>query len=216
MVLSLAGAALLIPLEKAFNGLLAQDPHAGKSLARFRGKLVEARTPRGGFSLRFEDPGVRLGALHPGAPPEAPDVIIAGPARHLLAMLRNPRRPPPADGAIRIEGDAELLLELQQTLLALDVQWEDLLQPLLGDALAGGLGETVAGARDWTRKARGNVRRNLANYLQYESGAMPTPEELATFSDRVDDLRLRLDRLQARTDILLRAANADSAARQGA
>ncbi len=216
MPLSLAATALLAPAEKAANALLAQDPHAAKSLAGFHGKRIAAQTPRIGFILGFElasepvagpasgQARVRLAALHPGAVSEPVDVTIAGPASSLLKMLGNGGRGQ-ADRDIRIEGDTELLLDLQQTLNRLDIRWEDLLQPLLGDVLAGSIGDAAAGARDWSRQAGGNIKRNLANYLQYESGAMPIPEDLATFADQVDDLRLRLDRLQARLDILTRS-----------
>ena len=220
MPLSLAATALFAPVEKAVNTLLAQDPHAAKSLAGFHGKRIAAQTPRIGFILGFElasepvagpasgQARVRLAALHPGAVSEPVDVTIAGPASSLLKMLGNGEHGR-ADRNIRIEGDAELLLDLQQTLNRLDIRWEDLLQPALGDGLGdvliAGIGDAAAGARDWSRQAGGNIKRNLANYLQYESGAMPTPEDLATFADQVDNLRLRLDRLQARLDILTRS-----------
>jgi len=208
MPLSLAATALLAPVEKAVNALLAQDPHAAKALAGFPGKRVAVQTPRIGFMLVFESAAgqarVRLAALHPEAISEPVDVTIAGPVPSLLKMLGGGEQTR-AEGDIRIEGDAELLLDLQQMLNRLDIRWEDLLQPLLGDLLAGGIGNAAASARGWSRQAGGNIKRNLANYLQYESGAMPTPEDLATFADQVDDLRLRLDRLQARLDHLNRS-----------
>ena len=201
MALSLATTALLAPIEKAVNSLLAQDPHAMNSLAQFRSKLIEVQTPHAGCSMRFVESGIRLGALHEGAVPEAADAIITGPAPALLKLLKDGERPL-ADSDIRIEGDAEFLLDLQQTLAGLDIRWEDLLQPVLGDVLTGSIGDAVAGARNWSRKAGVNIRRNLANYLQYEAGVMPTPEELEAFADRVDELRLRLDRLEARLERL--------------
>ncbi len=208
MPLSLPATALLAPVEKAVNALLAQDPHAAKSLAGFHGKRFAVRTPRVGFMLAFEPASgqarVRLAALHPGAVAEPVDVTIGGPASSLLKMLGNGGHGR-ADRNIRIEGDAELLLDLQQTLNRLDIRWEDLLQPLLGDVLAGGIGDAAAGARNWSGQASGNIKRNLANYLQYESGAMPTPGDLATFADQVDNLRLRLDRLEARLNHLTRS-----------
>ncbi len=201
MTLALAGTALLLPVEKALNGLLDQDPHARGALARFRGKQLAVQTPRAGFHLRFEEQYVRLSPWRPEALPQPVDVTIKGPASELLALLTDPKRPMAGRG-IRMEGDAELLLELQGALRSLDIQWQDLLQPILGDVISNSLGDAVAGARDWTRQAGGNIRRNLANYLQYEAGVMPSPEELAAFADRVDALRLRIDRLQARIENL--------------
>ncbi len=201
MTLALAGTALLLPVEKALNGLLDQDPHARAALARFRGKQLAVQTPRAACILRFEGRRVGLSSWRQDALPEPADVTIKGPVSELLALLTDPERPMAGRG-IRIEGDAELLLELQGVLRSLDIEWQDLLQPILGDVVTRNLGDAVAGARNWTRQAGGNIRRNLANYLQYEAGVMPSPEELAAFADRVDALRLRIDRLQARIENL--------------
>lgn len=206
MSISLAGSTLLIPIEKTVNGLIAEDPHIAESLLRFKGKRIEVRTPHVSLNVLFDEHIIRLGALDPEMMPEPADVTVSGPAPQLLKLLADSERPL-ADLDIRVEGDAELLLDLQRTLKELDIRWEDYLQPVLGDVLTGGLGNMAAGARDWTRQAGGNIKRNLANFVQYESGIMPTPEELAQFTERVDDLRLRLDRLQARAEKLLREAN---------
>ncbi len=201
MTLALAGTALLLPVEKALNGLLDQDGHARCALARFRGKRLVVQTPRAGCILRFEERRVGLSPWRPEALPEPVDATIEGPVSELLALLADPERPMAGRG-IRIEGDAELLLEVQGVLGSLDIEWQDLLQPVLGDVISNSLGDAVAGARNWTRQAGGNIRRNLANYLQYEAGVMPSPEELAAFADRVDALRLRIDRLRARIENL--------------
>ena len=203
MSLSLAGSALLFPIEKLVNGLIGQDPHIAESLERFRGKRIEVRTPHTGLNVLFDGPRVRLSTFDSESLLEPGDVTVNGPAAQLFKLLTDSERPL-ADSGIRVEGDAELLLDLQRTLDQLDIRWEDYLQPLLGDVLTGGVSNAAAGARDWTRQAGGNIKRNLANFVQYESRIMPTPEELARFTERVDELRLRLDRLQARAGKLLR------------
>jgi len=193
---------------RLINHLIDRDPHVAESLARFCGKRFAVQTPQFGLVVSFDESAVRVGPLDADS---TADVTIRGSALHLLGMLQDSDRPL-ADQQLHIEGDAELLLDLQHTARKLDIRWEDHLQPVLGDVLTGGLGSAAAGARDWARQARGNIKRNLANFAQYESGAMPTPEELASFADRVDELRLRADRLQARVEILRR----DSSRARGA
>ena len=198
MSLSLAGSALLLPIEKLCNALISGDTHVSERLSRFRGKRVGARTPHGAFNLLFVEDGIRLNALDAAA-----DVTIHGTAPQLFKLLSDSERPL-ADRNIRVEGDAELLLELQHALDEIDIRWDDRLGPILGDVLAGGLGGAVTGARDLAREAGGNIKRNLKNFVQYEAGVMPTPEEMELFLARIDELRLRLDRLRARIEVISR------------
>lgn len=200
---SLAGSALLFPVETLVNGLIARDSHVAGNLFRFRGKRVEARTPQMGLNLLFEADGIRLRALDSEAPGEPADVTVRGTAPQLFRLLTGTEQPL-ADRKIRVEGDAELLLDLQRALDEIDVRWEDYLGPILGDILTGGLSSAVTDARDLARDAGGNIKRNLENFVQYEAGVMPTPEELELFTARIDELRLRLDRLRARVEIISR------------
>lgn len=203
MSFSLAGSALLFPVEKLVNGLIAGDAHVADNLSRFHGKRVEARTPHTGLNLLFDAGGIRLSALDAETLGEPADVTVRGTAPQLFKLLTDSGRPL-ADREIRVEGDAELLLDLQRALDEIDVRWQDYLGPILGDILTGGLGSAVTDARDLARDAGGNIKRNLENFVQYEAGVMPTPEEMGLFTARVDELRLRLDRLQARIEIISR------------
>lgn len=201
MSLSLAGSALLFPVEKLVNGLIAGDAHVAGNLSRFHGKRVEVRTPHTGINLLFDAGGIRLSTLDAEALGEPADVTVRGAAPQLFKLLTDSGRPL-ADREIRVEGDAELLLDLQRALDEIDVRWQDYLGPILGDILTGGLSGAVTDARDLARDAGGNIKRNLENFVQYEAGVMPTPEEMGLFVARVDELRLRLDRLQARIENL--------------
>ncbi len=205
MSLSLAGSALLFPVEKLVNELITQDPYAAEYLARFCGKRVEVRTPHTGLNVLFDAGGIRLTTLGADSLGEPANVTVRGSAPQLFRLLADSERPL-ADRKIRVEGDAELLLDLQRALDEIDIRWEDYLGPILGDIITGGLSSAVTDARDLAREAGGNIKRNLKNFVQYEAGVMPTPEEAAHFAERVDELRLRLDRLQARVEILYRGA----------
>lgn len=205
MSLSLAGSALLFPVEKLVNELITQDPYAAEYLARFYGKRVEVRTPHTGLNVLFDSSGIRLTTLGADSLNEPANVTVRGSAPQLFRLLVDSERPL-ADRKIRVEGDAELLLDLQRALDEIDIRWEDYLGPILGDVLTGGLSSAVTDARDLAREAGSNIKRNLENFVQYEAGVMPTPEEAAHFAERVDELRLRLDRLQARVEFLNRDA----------
>ncbi len=199
MSFRVVGSALLLPVEKLLNGVIAENPHIAGKLTRFHDKRIHARTRRAGVSIFFNGDTLCLASLGADEPLETADATIRGSAAQLLKLLTDNERPL-ADRGIRIEGEAELLLDLRRTLVELDLRWEDYLQPLLGDIATEGARSTAEAAVGWARQARSNIQRNVANFAQYETDIMPNPEEWARFAERVDELRLRIDRLQARIE----------------
>ncbi len=48
------------------------------------------------------------------------------------------------------------------------------------------------------------MRRNVRDYLSEEARLVPTALEVDSFSNRLDHLRLGIDRLEAKTELLQR------------
>ncbi len=90
------------------------------------------------------------------------------------------------------------------TIESLDINWQDYLAPILGDVLSNELGEVERSAKDWGRSAGGSMRRNVRDYLSEEARLVPTALEVDSFSNRLDHLRLGIDRLEAKTELLQR------------
>jgi len=201
------GSLALIPVEKILNTIVGRDPHIAKQFLEFDSKCIEiiSRQPSLTLHLRFEDGAVRLSAIDTESLGIEADATISGKAETLLRLLgQKSDQRPLANAALDISGDATLVQDLQMTIESLDINWQDYLAPILGDVLSNELGEVERSAKDWGRSAGGSMRRNVRDYLSEEARLVPTALEVDSFSNRLDHLRLGIDRLEAKTELLQR------------
>lgn len=201
------GSLALLPIEKALNAIVARDEHIAKKLSAFDSKCIEAVSTRPKFSLsiRFEDGTIKLSAIDSQTLGIIADATISGTTESLLGLLvKKPDQRAMADATIDISGDAALVHDLQMTIESLDVDWQDFLAPLLGDVLSNQLGEIERGARDWSKSAGTNMQRSVRDYLSEEARLVPSELEVDSFSNRLDQLRLTIDRVAAKTELLKR------------
>ncbi|MDP3518392.1 MAG: SCP2 sterol-binding domain-containing protein [Pseudohongiella sp.] len=210
---NMLSAGLSQIIEAGINGLLRQDPHllsslnqiaAGKSL-----RLVCSRAGTGenqpAWQLTIIVTPEKL-HVHSNSS-DAVDACITGSARALSALLFSDD---PAAALyhpdIALSGDVHLIQKIHKTLSASDTRWDDLLapvlKPVLGDhgvfALSNSVNSGIAAARN----AGQTFKMDIRDYLQEESGLLPTRAETVSANNRLDALRLRIDRLQARIALL--------------
>lgn len=141
---------------------------------------------------------------------EDPDVIASGP---LLALAR--LAGPDGDNTIRngdveLSGDAVLAQQFQKLLRYGRPDFEEELSGAIGDVAAHGIGEIVRSVAEWGLEARETMRQNIGEYLQEESRAVPTRNEVDAFGNNVDSLRDDVERFEAR----LKAVDPGSAAQE--
>jgi len=80
----------------------------------------------------------------------------------------------------------------------LDIDWEEQLAGITGDMVAHQLGNTMRSAGNWLRQGRTTLEQDLGEYLQEELRVVPTRIEIENFIADVDQLRMDLERLEAR------------------
>lgn len=200
------GTLALLPVGKILNGLISRDPHIANQLKRFDNKIIEvvSRSPSLSITLCFDDGLVKLSAIDSDTLLLKPDAVISGKAADLLELLLSPAHSRAlANTAISIRGDAALVQDLFNLLMELDIDWEDHLAPLfgntaIGDTITNEASKFASRAGDWSRDAGQSIRRNINDYLKEEIRAVPAREELNSFSDNLDQLRLHIDRATAR------------------
>jgi len=201
------GSLALLPIEKLLNALIDRDPHVARQCSRFDGKCIEVICDRPALSLsvRFEDDLIKLSAIDSETLGISPDASIRGSVENLLGLLlQKPEGRALADTSIDVSGDATLFQDLLVTLANLDIDWQDILAPLLGDVLSNELGELQRGASEWGKAAGHGMQRNLSDYLSEEARLVPGALEVESFSNRLDRLRLSVDRATAKTQLLER------------
>lgn len=97
-----------------------------------------------------------------------------------------------------MDGDTELALYLTRTVQALDIDWEAAIQPLTGGLLAHQIGKGLRGLSRWSRDTGSTYRTAAKEYLEDELKAVTPSAMLDDFATQTDDLRLMMDRIEAR------------------
>ncbi len=201
------GSLALLPIEKILNAIVDRDPHIAKKFSAFDSKCVEviSTSPAFTLSLRFEDGAIKLSAIDSETLGIEVDATVSGRAEKLLNLLASSsEKRAMADAGIEISGDATLVQDLHMAIESLDVDWQDYLAPIFGDVISHELGEVDRHARDWNKSAGGNMRRNIRDYISEEARLAPSVLEVDSFSNRLDQLRLGIDRAAARTELIER------------
>ncbi|MFO1371724.1 MAG: SCP2 sterol-binding domain-containing protein [Candidatus Competibacteraceae bacterium] len=190
-------AVIAAGLETAFNQYLRLDPDVLPRLAALNGRIIaiEAEGLGVSFYLLPGVGGVQVVDQYDGEP----TVRIRGTPLALVQQWRGQRA---ASGDIIVEGDAVVGREFQAILAQMDIDWEEHLSRVVGDAVAHQLSNLWQGFRTWGRRAGDLLRRDSAEYLQYELQALPPRHAVEQFLNAVDTLREDADRLAARVERL--------------
>ena len=192
-------AVIAAGLETALNLGLRLDPGLPSRLAALEGKVIAIEPEGLGLTLYLFPgvSGVRVLDQYDGEPA----VRIRGTP---LALSRQWRGRGTSGGDITIEGDAAVGREFQTALARLDIDWEEQLSRLLGDAAAHQVGRFWREFRAWGRNAGDSLRRAGGEYLQRELRVLPPRPAVEQFLSDVDALREDADRLAARIERLRR------------
>jgi len=184
-------------LERAFNRYIQLDECTTQKLAALDGNIiaVEIKYTPLVLYLYFQNGNV---FIHESLDGEPQARIIASP----VALMRLGAGEDSSDlmfhGEMEIQGDTELGLQFKHILEELDIDWEEHLSRLTGDALAHRIGHGLQQAARWGKETRDIVALNTAEYLQHESGLLPMKAEIDELLSCIDDLRSDTDRLEAR------------------
>lgn len=190
-------ALIAVSLETTFNSMLRLDPETRSRLAMLEGRVI-AIEPEGlglTFYLLPSASGIQIMDHYAGEP----SVHIRGAPLALARQWRGQRLP---DGGVVVEGDATVGREFQNALAHWDIDWEEQLSKMVGDAAAHQIGQFWRGFRDWSRRANDTLLRDGAEYLQQERQLLPSHPAVEQFLSAVDMLREDADRLAARIERL--------------
>jgi len=198
-------------LEVAINQVLQLDPDSVARLPALQGKVIaiELRGLDLAFYLIPQADRLNLYGHFEGQP----DTVLRGTP---LALARMGVAKDAGDvlfaGDVEISGDVELGQQFRALLDQLDIDWEEHLSQFTGDLVAHKVGNLVRGAMDWGQKTLNTLGQDAAEYLQEESGDLPSRAEVEAFLAQVDTLRSDVDRLEARLQRLTTKKKADGEA----
>lgn len=195
--------ALLAAAEHGINRVLRLDSTALPRLAPLAGKviLIECQAPALQLFLLPDAQGLRLAQEWQAEP----DCRLRAPAASLLRLALSTQKTAVLhEPEVQLLGNADVLLSLAGVLQDLDLDWEYELSRWLGPVAAGLLGSNLRGGARWTRRSLDSLRLDLADYLGEESRSLVGRREAEARFAEMDALKLRLDRLEARTERLAR------------
>lgn len=200
-------------LENTLNPLLRQDPHLLHSLSalgsgkrlRVICKSRNSQSESESWQLTLTISSEKL-HLHSNNQ-EPADATIKGSKRALTGLLVSDD---PAAALhhpeLDLEGDVHLIQRLHKTISDTDTRWDDLLapwlRPFIGDTGTALGAAAVNNSVEFMQHSTRSLQLNIKDFLQEESGLLPTRSEVQTANERLDALRLRLDRLGARAALL--------------
>ncbi len=198
-------------LEAALTTYLRLDPDSLPRAAALAGKAIAvelvfttagAAGPRLTLYLLPAADGIRVTDYYPGTL----DVRVRGTPLELANQFRRGSGEGMETG-VEVQGDTQLAKAFQELLGGIDIDWEEQLSRLVGDAVAHQIGNAVRELRAWGRQALATLFQNTAEYFQQETRDLPPSGALAAFMDAVDTLRSDTDRLEARLRRLQQACD---------
>ena len=192
---ALPGAGLLaMGAELALNASIKGSSAAQADLKRLAGKVIALELIGLPLKLYFLPQAERMtvAADYHGDM----DIQVRAPAASLIGAAFKRDDTPPR--GMQISGDAETAQVFSRLLKNADLDWEELLSQYTGDVTAHQIGNAMRGFRRWSRDAAERLGRDLAEYLQYESHALPPRREVEAFLSGVDKVRDDAERLDAR------------------
>jgi ubiquinone biosynthesis protein UbiJ len=181
----------------AVNHYIALDPEGAVRLRALAGRVILIEVV--GFGTRlYLIPGAKGIQIY-GNYAGAPDCILRGTPLALARMGLSRRKEDQLfSGEVRIEGDTDLARAFGDFLGGLEVDWEEQLSHLVGDAVAHQVGSRVRATGRWGRRTGDVLTKDLEEYLQEETRLLPNRYEVQEFLDDVDRLRDDVERLAAR------------------
>lgn len=197
------GAALLAGVEAGLNKVLALDATALPRLAALQGRViaVDCTAPALRLFLLPGADGLRL-AGHWEAPA---DCTLRAPAGRLLELaVRRDKSAVLHAPDVELDGHSACLLDLAAILQDLELDWESALAEWLGPLGAVALARPLQGAGQWSGDALASLRLNLADWLAEEARLLAGRQEAEARFAELDDIKLALDRLEARSEHLAR------------
>lgn len=199
---------LLRVLDSAINQYLQLDPESRTTLEKLHGKhiAIELQPFNLTFYGEFSHHGIQL-TTHSDI---VPDVTLRGTPLQLLATMttRKNRQQFFADD-VSIEGNVELGQQIIDLFDHLQIDWEEQLAHITGDAPAYYISNFMRRTASWLRETNASLTANVSDYLHEEAAWLPTHEALNDFFNDIDTLRMDTDRIESKIQ-QLRSSHTDN------
>ena len=197
---------LLSTIETAFNAWLKLDGEALPRFAELDGKIIRFYITGLDLNLYFLPAASGIQVLGSYPDEEQGGMVDATIHGSPMALMRLSTSDNAGEAMLKsdveIDGDMRIAEKFSAILRDVDIDWEELLSKLVGDIVAHQAGQVVNNVADWFKESKTAMQQNVAEYLSEESKLSPAEAEINEFMDQVDEVRMGVDRLEARIKLL--------------
>ncbi|NLC99680.1 MAG: SCP2 domain-containing protein [Gammaproteobacteria bacterium] len=193
----------LASAETALNSVLKLDSTAQARLAPLAGQVIAiaCTMPATTVYLIPLNDGIQL-AQHWDAPA---DCTLTAPASLLLKLATSADKTSVLHHPdVSLDGNSGLLMTLAEILQSLELDWEYEVSRWLGPLGTALVSKHLRSRSDWAKQSARSWHLNAADYLAEESRTLVGRLEAQTRFNEIDQLKLNLDRLDARIALLLK------------
>lgn len=189
---------ILSAQEAILNRYLHLDPESKEHLRRLSGKVVKIELGPLTYYWLFKSDLIYLSNGYNGPA----DLILRGSAFDFLRMAFIKKEDAHNDIPLQVMGDMEFGKQFKAFFLNLEIDYEEQLSKIVGDAIAYPTVQVLKTIKLWARQTLENFGQNVTNYVQTEMNWLVPNEELQLFFSDVDELRNDYARLEVRLKIL--------------
>jgi ubiquinone biosynthesis protein UbiJ len=182
-------------IEITLNRYLSLDPDAKRNFPALSEKVIQINIRDLDIVFFMKVSGGRIEVL-----PSYDDEIHCAMKASILSLMKLGVA---SDASvlgedIEMSGDLDVGRQFRNLLARVDIDWEEIASRYMGDIVAHKLGNAVRSLTGWGKKTSNSLRKDVGEYLQEESRQLPTAFEVSQFVAGVDDVRMGVDRAEAR------------------
>jgi ubiquinone biosynthesis protein UbiJ len=186
-------------IEIAFNRYLNLDPDAKSRMPALAGKVLQINIRDLDVTLFIKVTGNRIevlssydGEIHSQMHASIITLMKMGMASDASVVGED----------IEMSGDLDVGRQFRDLMAKVDIDWEEILSRYTGDIVAHKIGNAMRLVKNWGTKTTDSLSKDVGEYLQEESGQLPSTYEVKQFVEQVDEVRMSVDRAAARTNQL--------------
>ena len=192
--------AALASAEKIIQRALEYDPSSRIALSQLAPHVLAIQVTAPEFKVFVvpDEKGIRLLGNYEGEI----TTQLQGSLFALISLVKSERLNL-KDTNVVLVGSTSFISELQKIFKNIDIDWEEMLSQVFGDIIGHQGAEMIRSKLNWSKDRVNNIQRLTSEFLTEELRVLPSSPELNFFNSQVDELKLGVDRAQARIEQIL-------------
>ncbi len=192
---------ILAAAEAGFNAILRTDPVSLNKLGQLKGNCIEicCLQPQLQLYLLVHEHEVQL-ASHWD---EEADCRLSASASQLISLLVSQNKSAILhQPGVSIDGNSSILSSLTEILDDMQLDWEFQISQWLGPLASSLISSHLRSRAAWLKSGASSLQHGIADYLTEETRLLVGKTEAEIAFKHIEQLKLRLDRLTARVELL--------------